>query len=77
MKYCKDADIVGWIGNLGFILGAMAIAAMKPIEGQWLNIVGNALYIYVAARTKLPSLVILSIVLAVINIVGIVNWTGG
>ena len=76
-KYCKDADIIGWVGNVGFVVGAVAIAVRSPIEGQALNVLGNAFYIYVAIRTKLPSLLTLSFLLGAINFVGLINWLGG
>ena len=75
INYCKSADIIGWIGNFGFIIGTTLIAMKYPVEGQLFNIIGNVLYAYVAIKTKLPSLIALSVFLAIINISGVIYWT--
>lgn len=67
-------DHLGWIGNIFFILGSTLIASRNPIWGQSSNILANVLYIYVGYKTKLPSLAILSFVLAVINLCGVFVW---
>lgn len=72
--FLSIADILGWIGNIGFILGAIALMIKRPIQCQLWNILGNVFYVAVAYLTCTPSLIVLSIALAIINILGISNW---
>lgn len=65
--------IIGWIGNLGFFLGAILIAK-KNIGGWWLQLLANILYINQAWLLNNNSLLWLSIVLGFVNIFGIYNW---
>ena len=66
-------DIVGWIGNVGFIVGAIALAKKKPSGFYW-QILGNAMYLIQAYLLSVSSLIVLSIILIVINVTGIINW---
>ena len=68
------ADVLGWIGNVGFIAGAVLIAR-KSIWGLWLNVFGNLCYIVVGLLSELPSLFVCSLVLLLINIYGIYHWS--
>jgi len=66
-------NLLGWIGNIGFLLGAVMLAKHK-ISGWYWQILGNLLYAIVAYLTNISSLVILSIILIIINIYGALKW---
>jgi hypothetical protein len=66
-------DIVGWIGNIGFIFGAIYLAK-KSVWGFYWQIFGNAFYLVQALMLGVSSLMILSIILIGINIFAIYNW---
>jgi len=69
------ADIFGWIGNIGFILGLYYLAKMKkPIHSMWWNVFGNALYAIYSILLNTPSLVVLSLLLIVMNLYGVYSW---
>ena len=72
--FLSPADIYGWIGNIGFLIGALLLAYRRPIGCMWWNIMGNGFYVLTAYLANTPSLFWLSIILAAINIGGIVNW---
>lgn len=67
-------EILGWLGNAAFLSGAIILARGNAIWAQILNIFGNALYIFFALLVRTPSLVALSIILIIINIIGIMQW---
>lgn len=67
------ADLVGWIGNVGFIVGAIALSKKSIVGFHW-QILGNAMYLIQAIVLGISSLIILSILLIMINIGGIINW---
>lgn len=67
------ADILGWVGNVGFLLGAVLLA-QKKVSGFYWQIEANGMYVIVAWMTGISSLFICSIILIAINIGGIVNW---
>ena len=66
-------DILGWIGNLFFIVGAIFIARKKLI-GFYGNAIGNIFYVIQGLLVGTLSLAVLSITLIFINIYGIYNW---
>jgi len=66
-------DLVGWIGNFFFIFGAFLLAR-KNIFGFVCNGIGNFCYLYQGFVLSLPSLVVISFVLFVLNIYGIKKW---
>jgi len=68
-------SIIGWLGNLGFILGALLLAK-KKMWGWYLQIFGNVCYTIFAILLGLNgiSLGILSIILICTNIYGIYEW---
>lgn len=69
------ADILGWIGNVGYILGLYYLANLKkPVPSMWWNVFGNALYVFYAWLLNTPSLIVLSILLIIMNIYGIYKW---
>ena len=68
------ADLVGWIGNIFFIIGVTDIANQK-IKGFYMNSVGNLAYIIQGIMTSTYSLLMLSIWLLGINVYGVYNWS--
>jgi nicotinamide riboside transporter PnuC len=68
-------DILGWIGNIFFILGAIFLAKKQPIPCCIGNILGNGIYIIVGCLLHLSSLWCISIFLAILAIYGIYNWS--
>lgn len=71
-----NVDILGWIGNIGFIVGSFLIAR-RDIKGFYFFGLGNLLYLFVGLFTGIYSLVLISIYLLTMNIYGIINWYGG
>ena len=67
------ADILGWVANSLFLIGGFLIARTQVVRGLYFNVAANSLYIGVGFMGKLPSLAVISIILAVFNIMGIVN----
>jgi hypothetical protein len=69
------ADIFGWIGNVGYILGLYYLAnKKKPIPSMWWNVFGNTLYVFYSILLHTPSLVVLSVLLIGMNLYGIHKW---
>lgn len=68
-----NPDLIGWIGNIGFIIG-MLLIARKRSEGFYLACIGNVSYLVVGILLKLSSAIILSAVLGILNIYGIIRW---
>lgn len=66
-------QILGWIGNLGFLLGAIWLAR-KNVLGFYFQIIANILYIIQSILLNNNSLFWLSIILCVINGYGIYTW---
>lgn len=66
-------DIIGWVGNIGFFLGAILLAKKRSGGFYW-QIEGNFFYLIQAIMTGMWSLSILSFILIFINIGGIINW---
>lgn len=66
-------DLLGWIGNLGFLLGAIYIAH-QDIKGFFWQIWGNFFYAIQSFLLGVPSLLVLSLILITINIFGWYNW---
>ena len=67
-------DLLGWIGNIFFVLGAYLLAKKKPMEACLTNIVGNGLYIIVGVVLHTTSLWAISVFLLVLAIYGAYNW---
>ena len=66
-------DILGWIGNIGFILGAYLIARKNTL-GLYAFGMANLIYIIVGLMTQITCLWAISIYLLSMNIYGIINW---
>ena len=69
-----STEILGWIGNIFFVIGCLSIARRKTIRGLILNSLGNLLYLAQAIIMFNISLVMLSVFLGIINGYGIWNW---
>ncbi|KKN47015.1 hypothetical protein LCGC14_0667070 [marine sediment metagenome] len=67
------ADIIGWVGNIFFIAGAILISR-KKISGFYNNAIGNLFYVFFGVMAGTPSIVILSVFLIGTNIYGIKYW---
>lgn len=66
-------DIIGHVGNIGFILGAFLISR-KNIYGFFALGWGNIAYIIQGFIIGTYSLVFISLYLLLMNIYGIYNW---
>lgn len=69
----SNADILGWIGNVGFLISSILITR-KSYMGFVFSIAANLCYVGVGILSNLISLVICSIVLMVVSAYGIYNW---
>jgi len=67
--------IIGWIGNIAFLLGAIFLAIKWRI-GWHMQIIGNASYVVYSILIGVDglSLLCLSILLIIINIIGLKKW---
>ena len=68
------AELLGWIGNVCFLLGILLIAR-KNKHGFTSNFFGNSLYLVQSIVMHNTSLGALSVLLAVMNLYGAYNWT--
>ena len=66
-------DQIGWIGNIFFVYGVWAIGE-KKISGFYVNYIGNFTYLIQGAFLGMYSLIMLSTILMLLNVVGIVKW---
>lgn len=66
-------DILGWISNLGFIIGAYLIAK-KRVEGFYALALANFGYLIVGIISQITSLWGISVYLLMVNFYGIWNW---
>jgi hypothetical protein len=68
-------NLIGWIGNIFFLLGAMFLAK-KRIVGWHCQILGNLCYIVFGLLMGLEgiSLFFLSVLLTIINYYGLKKW---
>jgi len=72
----KMINLMGWIGNIGFIFGAIFLAR-KHISGWYFQILGNACYIvfgFLMGVREGVSIIFLSILLLIINIIALKKW---
>lgn len=75
MTVLQIADILGWVGNIFFIIGSVLLAKKKPVPCCITNVVGNGIYIIVGFMQNLTSLWAISIFLLLLAIYGIYNWS--
>jgi len=66
-------QIYGWIGNLGFILGAILFAKKNKL-GFIMQIIANLFYVLQSILMNNFSLLLLSVILILINIYGYFKW---
>ena len=66
-------DFIGWVSNVFFVYGVYNIG-IKKINGFYHNIVGNLGYVIQGVLLNVPSLVVLSIILILLNIKGVIEW---
>ena len=66
-------QILGWLGNMGFLFGALLLTRQN-INGWPLQIIANALYVLQSYLLKNYALLWLSIILIFVNIYGCYNW---
>lgn len=66
-------QILGWLGNIGFLLGGIWLAQKKAI-GFYAQFLANCLYIIQSYIVQNNSLFWLSIILGIFNLYGIYKW---
>jgi len=66
-------DLIGWIGSVFFCAGAVLLA-YHFVLGFGFNFVGNACYLFQGYWARLPSLMILSGILAALNCFAVSRW---
>ncbi len=66
-------DILGWLANIGFILGAYFIAR-KKVSGFYYLGGANVIYILMGILLKTTSISAISVYLLAMNVYGIINW---
>jgi len=66
-------DLIGWFGNIFFIYGVWAIGERK-ISGFYVNYIGNLAYLIQGTFLGMYSLIVLSFILMLLNVLGIVKW---
>jgi hypothetical protein len=67
------ADLLGWAGNIGFLVGGVLIARNNK-NGFLCQVEGNFFYLLQGMILSLTSLVILSIILIGIDLYGYYYW---
>lgn len=68
------ASMLGWIGNIGFIFGAIYLAKGNAIKCAVFNILANLCYVLNSIILYNEPLLALSIGLIVINIFAVRAW---
>lgn len=66
-------DIIGWIGNIAFVIGTIYLSNRK-IKGWYFNAIGNFCYILQGILVGTASLWILSLWLFIMNFYGMHKW---
>jgi hypothetical protein len=67
-------QLTGWCGNVGFVLGAYAMANKRPVRFAWFNLFGNLCYTTQSMAYGNWSLLALSLILGFLNVVQIKRW---
>jgi len=65
--------IIEWVATILSIAGALLIA-YKQVNGYYVWVVANILWIFFALKHKHYGLLVLSISYMVINVVGLTRW---
>jgi hypothetical protein len=69
------ADVLGWVGNVFFVIGAIFLARKRPLPCCITNIIANSIYIAVGIMSNISSLWAISIFLLILAIVGTYTWS--
>lgn len=67
-------QMLGWIGNVFFIAGALALAAGNPFCSAALNLCGNVLYFAQSWLLKNWALLFLSFILGALSVAALFTW---
>jgi hypothetical protein len=67
-------QLLGWIANIGFLLGAIWLT-QKKIAGFYIQVIANGFYAYQSLIMHNYSLFWLSLILIFINIRGVIKWS--
>jgi len=68
-------ELLGWVGNVFYVIGVVGIANKNPIRGQYYNCAGGIIYAIFGFLTGSISLMCLSLFLSCVNVYGILNWS--
>ena len=68
------AQCIGWLGNVCFVAGAYAMANRKPIRFAYFSLVGNLCYLTQSIVYSNWSLLALSVILGVLNLMTVRRW---
>ena len=68
------SEILGWIGNVFFVLGSIFLAKKQPIPSLLCNLIANGFYVAMAILLQTSALLVLSVVLIGLNVWGIYTW---
>lgn len=69
----NNIEIVGWLGNLGFFLGAIYLTKIKRFGWLW-QMYGNWMYMIIGFESEIYSLLFLDSLLFIVNIIGWWKW---
>jgi len=67
-------DLLGWLGNVGFLYGAYALGKRK-VSGWLAQILANSFYVIQSVFMDNSPLLIVSVILIGVNISGYLSWT--
>lgn len=67
------ADIIGFVGTVFFLVGALLLA-YRSSWGFTCNVMGNGLFLIQGGMVRLWSIIGVSIALILANLVGIWRW---
>jgi len=66
-------DLIGWFGNVGYIIG-LPLIAKKRIGGFYFCIFGNVCYLIISILLKLTSSSTMGVVMIILNTHAIIQW---
>jgi hypothetical protein len=68
-----NLDLLGWIAT-GLSISGAILNAWKRVEGFYLWLIGNALWIWFGVVTHAPYIILLFSVYSLISLFGIYTW---
>ena len=71
----STVELLGWFGNVGFILGAIYLTKSRRVGWLW-QVYGNGIYTLYALAKDSYSLLFLDLVLLIVNVIGWLKWKG-